>query len=33
VAKTDKNSIFLYRKSHIPYQLYIMVMYINFYEF
>jgi hypothetical protein len=33
MRKTDRNSVFLDRKAHILYQLYIMVLYINFYRF
>jgi hypothetical protein len=33
VAKIDQNSIFLGREAHIPEWVYIMVLYINFYEF
>jgi hypothetical protein len=31
VVKTERNSIFLCRESHISHRLYIMVMYISFY--
>jgi hypothetical protein len=33
VVKTDGNSIFLDRETHIPNRLYIMVIYISFDEF
>jgi hypothetical protein len=33
MIKTDRNSVFLDHVSYIPDRLYIMVLYINFYEF
>jgi hypothetical protein len=33
VPKTGRSSVFLYHESHIPDQLYIIVVYIGFYGF